>query len=354
MNFGLIVAACAFRELNKDSLSVLEELKISHARALNRAYLYETFGISTHEFTYIEKCNAILLVASYKSASEQDQGKNDILKAWENLTKGMVTKHSTYLVTYYGTDALRYLAETSTGLHSVVTGDSQVYSQIRSPLRRSARKNGKFSPFRIIYQELSNIHSTLKKSTDLYKGYTSLERLATLRIDKCTQDANPVVVVGAGRSGQLITKILSKELNLLVFVTARRIGDAQKIAKKYGAQPIDFHSLTYLDTANSVIFAVQNNPSTQVYADKVLRKLKEMNNWPCMIIDMASPSIFSKRLRYGNFVSIEDLSEDASSVIETRNIHAASAAQIIKTMLPLVVQKINTAKVALAKEGCHA
>lgn len=64
MKFGLVIAVCAFVILDKKNLKVLEELKINNGCDLSAYYLDEKYSISTHEFTYIEKCNAILLSQS--------------------------------------------------------------------------------------------------------------------------------------------------------------------------------------------------------------------------------------------------------------------------------------------------
>lgn len=329
----LFVAATAFTSITTSSSAILDQRKITNTSLFLNS-LEKFTAITVHEFCYIEKCNAVIIIASVTSKSSDYDIYFQIRKIWSdctNLPHNEFLSNTTFL---NDRDALQYLIETSVGLHSVVPGDSQVYSQIRKPLRKSAIHNDPHSQFTLILKLMSQVGMLVKKHTGLQKGLTSLERLACHMAVSHPDFNGTIVVIGLGDSGRLITKILTEIKNNKVYVTSRSQSNCEEMQSKYNAIPLTWLDLSFLDKASVVIFALSNNDNTIDYANTITGKLT--GTYPVrLIIDMATPSIITTQNPALPVIDLRDLSIEANKVIHMRH----NASLLARTLIEIHLDK---------------
>jgi glutamyl-tRNA reductase len=325
----LALVGIAFRELTHEALRVLDDVKIPSATQ-TLTNLEDNLENPIVEFAYIEKCNAVLLLAVFQELPDQ-AFLDDFVKAWQKLSGHHFVQHKSHIISLRGLDALIYLFETSIGLHSVVIGDSQVYSQVRDPIRVGAKASSK-SVFREIMWLMRRVRSDIQTKTQLHRGFTSLERLACLLIDQELKRNESVAVVGLGNSGRLVTKILKKEQKREVFVTARSSDAIEAVFLRYGGKQSQFMPQGYLQSIAGLVLALENNEETRAYADYLKGQI-EKTSAIRIVVDLSSPPLLTFPVKVPRFSDITTLSEMAQKVVRDRSKDIEVAKRFIRDLL---------------------
>ncbi len=186
--------------------------RMGEALALLQQYADEGFILST--------CNRVEL-GGLVAGGEQNLIR--FLADWHHISPEMMAPH---LYVHTGADAVRHLFRLAAGLDSMVLGEDQVMGQIKAALAeaQAAGTTGQ----RIT--EIARSHlSTVSVALDIAR-----DSLGDLR-------RRHVVIVGAGRMGELALKHLRGEPPRSVVVVNRTYERARDLADSYGwdALPID-------------------------------------------------------------------------------------------------------------------
>ena len=234
-------------------------------------------------------------------------------------------------------EAIQYLGECACGIHSVTIGDSQVLSQMTEGLIHGL--HGKTNILKLIVPWLKDLVEESKLKTDLLKGNTSLERIACqIIIEKLGTDKH-VTLIGYGKSGKLIAKILNRENGISLDIINRSPINILK-------DDLDTKKVKYLPWKNpsinnksaAVIVAITNTKETKKLIDKLIKSLKSHRK--ILFIDLSTPSILPDKI--DKFVSIEDLSNISEVVVGRRKKEVNKVKRIVEKNLETIIIKINT------------
>lgn len=344
LSVKMLVLSLNYYHLNEQSLSALQKARFSYD-SITVQNLKLKLGFLINQIAIIQKCNSVMFVVEIPLNVSSTHVKNRILDLWDKISNGGIFNLLENIKIYKNINAIKYLSECSVGLHSVVLGDSQVFSQIYIPIEKSS-KQFKASPvFKILCYGLKEILSKIKKETDFQSGYTSLERLACDEVLKVFKRKAIYAVIGLGSSGKLLVKILSLEKNIPLIVSNRTISISKDISKKYkNVEYSIFRNLSFLSQISGIIIALDNNKETIKYANKLIEILDKKKDLCKIIIDITSPSILDqKRIRKLNvkYFNIEYLSKKAKETINKRNADKNRVKQIINNYIPQLITKLN-------------
>ncbi|MGQ0557151.1 MAG: hypothetical protein ACT4PN_14545 [Nitrospiraceae bacterium] len=332
---SLVVAGIVFSELSPQTLQILDDVKLPlHSRTCDVFQCALGNHISVNEFAYAEKCNAVLLIADLNGECDNSI-LDSYLEAWCKLTNNKARRYISSIpqntILKYGQEAYRYLIETAVGLHSVVIGDSQVYSQILNPIKQSANKDSN-STLNQLFRLMKKAERAVQEKTQLHRGYTSLERLACSHICKKLDEKLAIAVVGLGSSGSLVTKILCEEYKRTVYVANRNQAKCNEAVRKYGAKQADFHPPDFLKEVGGLVLALDNSAETRTYAEYLQSEISSVNTIQ-VLIDLAAPPLTQWALHAGESIDISGLSEMAKSVLNKRETCAEEARCIIEDIV---------------------
>jgi len=202
---------------------------MGEALALLQQYADEGFILST--------CNRVEL-GGLVAGGEQNLIR--FLADWHHISPEMMAPH---LYVHTGADAVRHLFRLAAGLDSMVLGEDQVMGQIKAALAeaQAAGTTG---------QRINRLLHTALATGKLIRTHTEIARshLSTLSVAlDIARDSlgdlrrRHVVIVGAGRMGELALKHLRGEPPRSVVVVNRTYERARDLADSYGwdALPID-------------------------------------------------------------------------------------------------------------------
>jgi aspartyl/asparaginyl-tRNA synthetase len=289
----------------------------------------------------VEKCNAVSIVITYFGEYDPSFIKGRLLSVWDNLASGGLVNAYRHIKSYEDIEALKYLTDCALGLKSVTIGDSQVMSQVCDALQEAdAIQQQGFRLFPTIIAFIKRVMAEVKADTNLYDGNTSLERIATEVIKKDISTSSSVTVLGAGKTGSLIVKILSAEYKIKTLLTNRSAKRRDALVSKYsGVTGVDFDDTEKLAKSAYIVVTIPNTEKTQEYVSKLLA----ITNDRAVIVDLSSPSI-TNSIKVPNptrVINVEKLSTIANERLAARKSDVDKVQSMIRKQLIGYAQLIN-------------
>ncbi|HTE22036.1 MAG TPA: NAD(P)-binding domain-containing protein [Candidatus Limnocylindria bacterium] len=349
----IFCAAINFQKLDNTSDKVLLEASLENEEASIQA-IKANLGFSINQAAVIKKCNAIIIVITYFPDYTQDFLKGRLLSTWDDLCPKGLDNSYRYIKCYENEDAIKFLCECALGVNSVTPGDTQVLAQVCDALSDAGKmQHSDFPTLDYITNWVKSTALEAKRDTKLYDGNTSLERIAAELIGKNAKKSDTVAVVGLGRTGSLVTKILSEELKLNVVITNRSHDKVKDIAKKYSVKPIAYDDINSTTDASYIVLAIPENTETIQYVSGLYEKLHENAS----VVDLSSPSITAK-LKTPKKVTVYDvehLTRAASGIIASRKSELDKVRAIIAKSVPSVAVLLSReyGKFAVEKAKKH-
>ncbi len=315
------------RRLNESSSALLGAALIPANPDISPAQIFRSHLVwPLEDVAVIEKCNAVIVVATVAIDTHPDFVRQMILERWLELAPNLVSVLP-QIEHHVGLDALEYLGQVAVGLRSVVLGDGQVYAQVVQGLRTAQDADNRHSPFLIVSRRLAALRKAVRSSTSLQEGNVSLERLAVDRIKaELSSKGSRVTLAGCGRTGRLIAEILSKETDHEIVVTNRtplaKDGDYRNlITASWG--DFDIYS-----TSDAVVVCLANTAETINYVERLLMAMPAGKR--VLFIDMSSPSITQEIAAGPAVVRLDKLAEQATASLEKRQRGGNKARQMVE------------------------
>jgi len=342
----IICASLNYQRLDERALGNLKSAKLKNDHKSLDEFKRD-LGLDIDSIAVIEKCNAVMIVISYQNDLSFEYVRGRILSTWDCHAHGGVIDLIRDIKFYEDVDALKFLGECAAGIHSVTIGDSQVASQITEGLANGLC--GSASPFKFIADWLGEVISECRLRTGLFEGNTSLERIASKLIVKNIPKGKSVTLIGYGKSGKLIAKILNRENDLPLHIVNRTnidLNDETNI--RYSS----FTDFKITDDVACVVIAIDNNDETNEVISNLLKNIRDIEG--IFFIDLSTPSLLSGKII--NFVGVGELSEMAENNLGMRRNEVNKAKDIISKETATIIDQINRniAKLYLSQQKQHS
>ena len=260
---------------------------------------------------------------------------NGVVKFWSQTTK--VSKDTLLKVVevFEGRDALHHLLLLASGLESMVIGEDQILGQIRNAYLEAKEAGVTKSVFDMVFNKAVNVGRKIRVKTKINKGSVSVSSIAVDLAEKSLDEptAARALVIGAGKTGELATKELSKRKIGTLYVANRTYQRSVELTKEIGGQPIKFEEIyNYLPKVNLVIAAVSVSEPL-LTSEKVKEALKtKTDSSKLLFIDLSQPRCIEEkvgRLSKVNLKTIDDLRDTVDENLQKRLANAIRAREIV-------------------------
>ena len=240
-----------------------------------------------------------------------------------------------FLYVHRDGDAVRHLLMVSSGLDSMVVGESQIISQVKEGYRLActAKSTGKVLNrlFHGAFTTGKKIHTT----TSISSGRVSVAGVAVELAMQLFADVSSakVVVIGAGEMGQLLVQHLLHIGCKSITVVNRSYQRALDMADRYGIMGHKWEELhAQLITANIVIASAAVHD--YLFEKNSFREItNKRRSGVLLIIDIAVPRNFEPAINELEDVflySIDDLSKVVEQNLEARREDITKGMQIVE------------------------
>ena len=279
------------------------------------------------EAVCLSTCNRTEL---YLAAADADAAEERATAELADLGGISRTELEPYLYRLEQDAAAAHLFRVAAGLDSLIPGEGEIQGQVRSAYGRGA-----VGPLldRLFRQAL-HTGKRVRTETAIGESPASVASAAAALAAQVFGDlaGRRILVIGAGKVGELAARNLVKRGAELSFVANRTVDRASSLAERFGGSALPLDSVeSELATADIVVSST--SAREQILArEKVERVLPARKGRPLLLVDLAVPRDLDPAIKelHGCFLyDIDDLQAVVEESLSGRRGEAAKAEAIV-------------------------
>ena len=283
----------------------------------------------------------------YAATMELDDGLHDI---WRFLSKRSGVdiseiKNYTYSHTLY--DTIRHLFRVSSGLDSMILGETQILGQIKDAYELSRKQGATNRVINTLFQQALSVGKKVRSETGIDRHAVSIS-YAAVELAKQSMgslEGKSVLVIGAGKMSELTVKHLVANGVSGVIVSNRSYERAMGLARQFNGQAVNFSELYKYMTVADIVISCTAASHYVVKLEKFRLVMEGRPNQKIFIIDIAVPRDIDptiSNLPGVTLYDVDDLQNVVDSNLAERKLAAIAAEEIIEDKLDEFMKWLST------------
>jgi glutamyl-tRNA reductase len=287
---------------------------------------------SVHESVVVSTCNRVEVVAAVADAQTACHDMKVFLDE-QRAERGVISLED-HLYTYRGAEAVRHLFRVAASLDSMVVGEPQILGQLKE-FYDAARQAGTVGTLlhRLFHRSFF-VAKRVRTETGIASRAVSVSSVAVDLAKRIFDsfDDKTVMLIGAGKMGDLMARQLQRSGVKSLMVTNRTFERAVTLAERMHGSPILFEDFPrYLKIADLVI-GCTGSPELLVDAAAVEKLLRERKQQAMFFIDIGDRRNFDPAINdidNAYLYNIDDLKDVAEENLQERSNEAEKAEEIV-------------------------
>lgn len=293
------------------------------------------------ECVILSTCNRVEIYAvlNAESASILKKFIRDYHKYNGDLQNEVYTK--------VGAEALRHLCMVTSGLDSMVLGESQIFGQVKDSYTKANQFGAVRYTLEHIFAQVFSIVKKIRAKTGIGEKNLSVSYAAVqLARSAFTQiEGKKVMILGAGEMGKLTVRNLIDAGISGVVVANRTFHKAVEIAEKFHGIPIMLHEVNeYLSQIDIVISSISCPEYAVTY--NMVNQFRELQKGRSLfLVDISVPRSIDPEIKNIDNIflyNIDNLKAVVDSNIKARQKEALKAQNLIEKKLPQLMIYLQT------------
>lgn len=313
-------------------------IEVREAIALEHALVRDALGrLRAHpaieEGVILSTCNRVEVVA----ATGDGRAASDAIGAF--LDRQRLERHAApldgHVYVYRGGDAVRHLFRVAASLDSMVVGEPQILGQLKEYYDAAQEAGAVGAILHRLFHRSFSVAKRVRTETAIGSGAVSVSSIAVDLAKRIFDrfDDKTVLLIGAGKMGDLMARYLQGNGVRSMMVTNRTFERAVALAEKIQGSPIRFEDLPrYLKLADLVI-GCAGVAEVVIDAPMIDRVLRERKQKTMFFIDIGDRRNFDPKINDLDNVylyNIDDLRSVAEDNRHGRASEAEKAEQIVQ------------------------
>lgn len=296
------------------------------------------------ECAVLRTCNRLEI---YTVSYEPESTREDLRKFIEGFSKA---EDGQSLVQFLEQkESVNHLLRVSAGLESLIVGEDQIQSQVKSAYELAEKEGCAHLVLSIVFRKAINVGKKVRTETMLNKGCVSVGSAAVEMAEKVVGplEGKNVLIIGAGEMATLIAKHLVDKSPRAVFVSNRTYDHAEELAFALGGTAVRFDELTESLARSDVVLCATSSPHIILSKETVTEALAERGPERMVIIDVSFPRNVAPEVREITNVSLYDmdgLRGIAQENVMARKMEIVNAERIISEEMALLDRKLEELK----------
>jgi glutamyl-tRNA reductase len=283
------------------------------------------------EAVVLSTCNRVELYLAGSSAAECALGA-DFLADFHGLSADEVRPH---LYQYHGPDAVRHLFRVVASLDSLVVGEGQIAGQAKKAYEQALRRGSTGALLNALFPHARRAARRVRTETGIAQGSVSVSSAAVDYVREVFDHFGDktVLVIGAGKMGELTLRHLRGLKPRQIVVTNRSPEKAQAVAAGCGGEAAPWEKLDEALARADVVLSTTGAAEPIVSRERYARAAAGRTRWPVVILDIAVPRDFDPRIHDGDqtfLFNIDDLKNTRELTLARRREHVAAAEHIVE------------------------
>ena len=325
-------------------------IEVRESVAFENAYLRDALArlhgySSIDEGVILSTCNRVEVVAA---AADRRVALSDITGFLsEQKTHRQLGAIDEHIYCYHGADAVRHLFRVAASLDSMVVGEPQILGQLKAYYERAQQAGTVGTILHRLFHRSFSVAKRVRTETGIGSGAVSVSSVAVDFAKRIFDrfDDKTVMLIGAGKMGDLMARHLQSHGVRSLMVTNRTFERAVELAERIHGNPIRFEDFPqYLKMADLVI-GCTGAPEVLVDAAQVDKVLRERKQRAMFFIDVGDRRNFDAKINDLDNVylyNIDDLKSVADENLQGRSNEANKAEGIVQDEVQSFVRWIGS------------
>jgi glutamyl-tRNA reductase len=271
-----------------------------------------------NEFVVLSTCNRVELYAA---------GDAESIPSADALTGFLAGFHeiapetfSAHLVSYHDEGVIGHLFRVAASLESLVLGEGQILGQVREAFRAAKERDALGWVLHKVFENALRVGKKVREDTGMDQGKLSV---ASVAVDVArgvfdTFSDKTVLVIGAGKMGDLTLQHLKTLYPGRILITNRNPERAEAAAARWGGQAVPYERLNLALIEADVVVSTTAADELIVSHDQYARVQRARRNRLALILDIAIPRDFDPKIGTINGVMIFNVDDLRAQAEENR------------------------------------
>ena len=240
-------------------------------------------------------------------------------------------------------ESLRHLLRLASGLESMIIGEDQILGQMKELTQMAARAGTTGWMLDSAFKKAIQVGKRVRRETRINERSVSVGSAAVDLAEDILGDLTglSVLVIGAGDTGELISRALkARDIGSLT-VTNRTLGSAESLAARLGGNAVPFEEMPIILKKADVVISATSAPHYILLKDDIEKAMAERCE-KLLIIDIANPrdvDLAAAEVPNVELHNIDSLKNISQENMKQRMADAAAVEAIIAEELDLLKAK---------------
>ncbi|MEA1958404.1 MAG: glutamyl-tRNA reductase [Chloroflexota bacterium] len=319
-------------------LAVRESLSISRGRVrgvLNRLRDFVPYGV------ILATCNRTEIYA----AGGDCRSASDAIVAFLRERSGLPEEElSPCLNVAVGYEAMRHIAETASGLRSMIVGEWEILGQVRQALEDAEHERMVNPPLRQLFRHAIRVGRRVRDETDISRNALSVSSVAVDLAARAVGDIGQrrAVLIGAGQAGKLAARAFVQRGVSRLSVVNRSHDSAEELASSLGGAAVALDDLQSEMESADILISCTGAPHPIVHCDIVSDVMAKRQERPLVVVDIAVPRDVEEavgRIENVYLYDIDDFTQMSKANRRAREREIAKAMSIVDEEMERFIER---------------
>lgn len=288
------------------------------------------------ELMYLSTCNRV----EFYFVTEEQQEDDFLIEFFHAFNPGWSETQlhkAIQIAEYYeGESAIRHVFNVASSLDSMVVGEREIITQVRTSYENSQRMNLTGDMIRLVMKKTVEAAKEVYTHTDIAAKPVSVVSLAYRKLrDHNIQEDSRIIFIGAGQTNTNMARFLKKNnfKNFVVF--NRSIGNGLALATELKCEVKELKDLPKYKNGFDVIIAC-TAASEAIIDEELYLSLLNGDTQSKIVVDLAIPNDFDKAILKNHkvkLIDIENLKAEAEINLREREKELTRCNQMIDRLI---------------------
>ena len=308
-------------------------LEVRESVSFRSSQILEALPILRNELgeaVILSTCNRSEIYTVTDNPAQAAEGIQQFVAQYHDLSSDSIAPH---LYSRTGQDAVKHLFRVSSGLDSLIVGESQILGQVREALSASNKAKAVNSATVRLFHAALRVGRRARQETNIGRNPLSISYAGVRLAQRVLGDLSDkrALLIGAGEAGSLVARALRTVGIGDLMIANRTESKARELAVYLSSRVVPFESLDDALQSTDIVIAATDSPGYVVTTSMGSSLHRMPGDAPLFAFDLAIPRDINPQVAAEfdvRLFNIEDLSAIAEENLAERR-RSADDAEII-------------------------
>jgi glutamyl-tRNA reductase len=297
-------------------ISLLDRLSITESELSKALHQLETYAY-VEEAVVLSTCNRI---ETYAAVTKFHGGAQDLRNFFAEFCHVAPEDFTDHLYTYHDEGAVKHLFRVSSGIDSMVIGESEILGQVRRAFQIASDEGLTGHLLGTAFKRALRVGKRARSETAIGRNPVSISsaavELARRTFEPSTLAGKRIVIIGAGKMGRLTAQALAAAGAGDVVIVNRTQERADELAAAFNAVARPFDELADVLSDADIVISSTTAPETVIDPAIITRAFElRRSKRALFIVDIAVPRDVEPEVAAIDGVVLRDI-DDLRGVVE--------------------------------------